>query len=86
VGRRQQTAEQQEPFDSLISDAVFCREFDISRQTLQYRWDKDEALIAAGLPPRVKIQNHNYCSRKLTERFKAWLFKQAVKQRANRGA
>jgi hypothetical protein len=70
--------EDQEP-DQLVPDAQVRRELgNITAMTL-FRWGEDPSL---NLPPKIKIYNRNYRSRKLLEAFKALLLAEAIRRRS----
>ena len=55
--------------DELIPDPQFRRELNISEMGL-WRWDRDPALIALGLPRPIYIRRRKYRSRREIEAFK----------------
>jgi hypothetical protein len=62
--------------DELVPDPQVQREFGISKMTL-HRWTNDPRLR---FPPKVKIRERNFRSRKQIETFKARVLRQALKQ------
>jgi len=64
----------------LIPDPVVAKEFGISLMSM-WRWDRDEAKIALGWPPKVQLRKRNYRHRSQIEAFKANLLKRALAKR-----
>jgi hypothetical protein len=62
--------------DELVPDPQVCREFNITSMSL-HRWTNDPAL---DFPPKIKIRDRNFRSRKQLEAFKARMVRQALKQ------
>ncbi len=69
-----------DPVDVLVPDPAVCRELAISSMTL-WRWDRDPAMAALGLPPAVKIRRRNFRFRRQLEQFKANLMRRAHEER-----
>ena len=68
--------------DVLVPDPLVQAEFNINAMSL-YRWDRDPRMIALGWPPRIKIRQRNFRSRKGLEAFKRNLNQQALERRAD---
>ena len=66
--------------DVLVADTEVCRELGISSMTI-HRYDQDERMIALGWPPKIKMRQRNYRSRRALEAFKAGLVRRAIEQR-----
>ena len=66
--------------DVLVPDTEVCRELGISSMTV-HRYDCDERMIALGWPPKIKMRQRNYRSRRALEAFKAGLVQRAIEQR-----
>jgi hypothetical protein len=64
--------------DELVPDPQVQREFGVSAMTLN-RWDHDPRL---NFPPKIKIRERNFRSRRLLEAFKHELIVQAVHERS----
>ena len=64
--------------DLLVPDKQVRAEFGVTDMTL-YRWDHDATL---GFPPKIKIRQHNFRSRRALEEFKERMVAQAIKARA----
>ena len=64
--------------DILVPDPVVRAEFGVTPMTL-HRWGKDPALR---FPPKIKIRQHNFRSRRALEEFKERMAAQAIKARA----
>jgi hypothetical protein len=62
--------------DELVPDPQVQREFGVSKMTL-HRWTLDPRLR---FPPKIKIRERNFRSRKQLEKFKARMLRQALKQ------
>jgi hypothetical protein len=67
--------------DELVPDPQVRRELGISTMSL-WRWDRDPALIALGLPPPIKVRERVFRSRRGLETFKHNLMQQAIKDRS----
>lgn len=73
------------PADELVPDPQAAREFNVTRMTW-WRWGQDPALIALGFPPRIKIRERNFRSRKAIDAFKERLMRSALAQRGQQHA
>lgn len=68
--------------DSFVPDNQARAELgSVSTMTL-WRWQDDQALIALGLPPPIRIRDRIFRSRKQLEEFKRALMLQAIKDRS----
>jgi hypothetical protein len=63
--------------DELVPDPQVWREFGVSAMT-GHRWTHDPNL---GFPPKIKIRDRNFRSRKQLEGFKARMLQQALNKR-----
>jgi hypothetical protein len=68
--------------DSLVPDPQVRTELGNISNMTWWRWQEDEALIALGLPPPVKVRDRVFRFRKQLERFKNNLMLQAIKERS----
>jgi hypothetical protein len=76
--RRNTTADEHDVF---VPDSVVAVELGgVSRMTI-FRWDRDPAMAALGLPPRVMLNGRGYRSRQQLEKFKANLMRKALAAR-----
>ena len=63
--------------DEFVPDPQVQKEFNVTSMTL-FRWDRDPDL---GFPPKIKIRDKNYRSRRQLEKFKADLIAKAMSER-----
>ena len=68
--------------DELVPDPQVVREFGITPMSL-WRWDHDDALIAAGWPPAIRIRKRKFRSRRALETFKSTMARLAVARRGS---
>jgi hypothetical protein len=68
--------------DDFVPDRLVAREFGCTKMTL-WRWDHDDALIALGWPPPIKIRERNFRSRTMLNKFKEAMLLQAIAARAS---
>jgi hypothetical protein len=71
--------------DEFVPDARVRDEFGISLMTI-YRWDANPEKIALGWPPKIRIGNRNFRSRRLLEAFKENVIRRALVERDERQA
>ncbi len=71
-----------EPVETFVPDPQVARELGVTLMTL-WRYDGDDRMAKLGWPPKIRMRNRNFRSRRLFEKFKNAALRRAIAERGS---